>query len=55
LEVIRADNPHDVGGLTISQGVSVALFVAALLYFVVLYKFMPERSPYAVPEEPKAG
>jgi phosphatidylglycerol---prolipoprotein diacylglyceryl transferase len=50
LELIRADNPHDVAGLTVSQGVSVALFLAAIGYFLVLYKVMPERSPYAVKE-----
>lgn len=50
LELIRADNPHDVAGLTVSQGVSVALFVGAIGYFVVLYKFMPERSRFAVEE-----
>ncbi len=50
LELIRADNPHDVGGLTVSQGVSVALFAAAIGYFVILYKILPERSPHAVLE-----
>lgn len=52
LELIRADNPHDIAGLTISQGVSVGLFFGAIAYLVVLYKYMPERSPYAVEEIP---
>jgi len=50
LELIRADNPHDIAGLTISQSVGVALFVSAIVYFVILYKFLPERSPYATVE-----
>ncbi len=45
LEIIRADNPHDVGGLTISQSLSLAMSVGALVYLVVLFKAMPERSP----------
>ena len=44
LELIRADNPHDVGGLTISQSVSFAMLAAGLVYLVVLYKRLPERS-----------
>lgn len=50
-ELIRVDNPHDVGGLTISQFIGLVLFlfgIAALLY---LYKKLPERSPHAVPVE----
>ncbi|MCH7595221.1 MAG: prolipoprotein diacylglyceryl transferase [Planctomycetes bacterium] len=46
LELIRADNPHDVAGLTVSQSISLGLFVLALIYFAVLYRMMPERSPH---------
>jgi len=50
-ELIRVDNPHDVGGLTISQFIGLVLFLfgVAALYF--LYKKLPERSPYAVAVE----
>lgn len=53
LESIRADNPVDVAGLTISQSVSIAMFTGAVIALVVLYKFLPERSPLAVPFVPK--
>lgn len=43
-EIIRADNPHDVAGLTISQSISLALFLCGLVMLIVLYR-MPERSP----------
>lgn len=47
-ETIRIDNPHDTAGLTISQFVSVLLFLIGLsLYYA--FKKMPERSPLAVP------
>ncbi len=52
LEMIRADNPTDVGGLTISQFVSIAMLVGGIVWLIVLYKFMPERSPRAVALEP---
>lgn len=44
LELIRADNPHDVAGLTASQFVSLGMLVLGILYLIVLYKRMPERS-----------
>ena len=47
LEIIRTDNPHDVAGLTVSQFISVAMFAFAVAYLFIIYKFMPERSPYA--------
>ncbi len=47
-EIIRADNPQDVAGLTVSQSISVALFLLGIVYLLVLYKAMPERSPLAV-------
>ncbi len=48
-EMIRADNPHDTFGLTISQGISVACIPIALL-FMVLLRYLPERSRRAVAE-----
>ncbi len=48
-EILRADNPHDTLGLTISQGISVASIVFALL-FMVLLRFLPMRSPRAIAE-----
>ncbi len=53
LESIRADNPLDVAGLTISQSVSIIMFVGAVIALIVLYKCLPERSPLAVPFVPK--
>jgi len=55
LESIRVDNPHDTAGLTISQFVSLVMFVGGAAYLYVLYRFMPQRSPrvvaYIPPEE----
>ncbi len=53
LESIRADNPLDVGGLTISQSVSIVMFVGAVIAMLILYKCLPERSPLAVPFVPE--
>jgi phosphatidylglycerol:prolipoprotein diacylglycerol transferase len=50
LEVIRGDNPHDIGGLTISQSVSIGMFSFALVLMIVIYR-LPLRSPRAVPVE----
>jgi len=44
IEYIRADNPHDVGGLTISQFIVLGLLVIGGVYLYVLYKWLPERS-----------
>ncbi|MFQ5463326.1 MAG: prolipoprotein diacylglyceryl transferase [Phycisphaerae bacterium] len=52
LEIIRADNPHDVGGLTISQSLSLAMSVGALVYLVILFKALPERSPVIATMKP---
>jgi len=46
-EMIRVDNPHDVGGLTISQAISIGTLVAGLILMLVLIKFLPLRSPRA--------
>jgi len=51
LEMIRVDNPHDVGDLTISQFVSLIMFIVGLGALVVLYKWLPERSPALTREE----
>ncbi len=45
LELIRVDNPHDIGGLTASQFVSLSMLIVGIVYLIVLYKRMPERSP----------
>ncbi len=45
LELIRADNPHDAYGLTASQFVSLGMLIAGIVYLIVLYTRMPERSP----------
>ncbi|HOA75058.1 MAG TPA: prolipoprotein diacylglyceryl transferase [Phycisphaerae bacterium] len=42
-EAIRADNPHDTFGLTISQGVSIGVFVGAGLAWLAL-RALPQRS-----------
>ncbi len=44
-ELIRTDNPHDILGLTISQFVSVCMFLFGVAYLYVLYAKLPERSP----------
>jgi len=54
-ETIRADNPHDVAGLTISQIISASLFLLGIVYLLVLYKKMPERSPYALASQSEPG
>ena len=46
-EMIRVDNPHDVGGLTVSQFVSVSMLLVGAAYLHMLYRRMPERSPLA--------
>jgi phosphatidylglycerol:prolipoprotein diacylglycerol transferase len=53
-EIIRSDNPHDVVGLTISQFISVAIFTAATIYLIAIYR-MPARAtggPVARPGGP---
>ncbi|MBN1347321.1 MAG: prolipoprotein diacylglyceryl transferase [Phycisphaerae bacterium] len=57
LEWVRADNPIDSGGLTISQAISVGIVPMALVYMFIIYKFLPPQSPRAQiwtppPEEP---
>jgi len=55
LEVIRTDNPHDSFGVTISQAVSIGVVVFGILFLVVLYRYLPLRSPRAVPFVPPSG
>jgi phosphatidylglycerol---prolipoprotein diacylglyceryl transferase len=47
-EAIRIDNPHDTAFLTVSQFVSVVLFLCGATWMVVLQR-LPLRSPLAVP------
>ncbi|MCP4594291.1 MAG: hypothetical protein GY842_26480, partial [bacterium] len=52
LELVRVDNPHDVGGLTISQAFSIAVFACGVLWMLMTYRLLPLRSPHAVPWTP---
>ena len=45
METIRGDNPHDVAGLTVSQFISLVVFVAGLVYMLVLVRYLPPQSP----------
>lgn len=47
MEIIRTDNPVDTFGMTISQAVSLCMIAAGVVWMIVIYKFMPERSPAA--------
>jgi len=53
-EIIRIDNPHDTLGLTVSQALSAAIFLSALLAMLVLRK-MPLRSPKPAAPAPRAA
>ncbi|MHC4610114.1 MAG: prolipoprotein diacylglyceryl transferase [Planctomycetota bacterium] len=55
LELVRVDNPHDVGGLTISQAVSVGAFLFGVAFLYVVYSKMPLRSVRAVAYAPPAS
>lgn len=46
-EIIRADNPHDTAGLTISQFVSIVIFLTGAAYLFVTYRLLPRLSPCA--------
>ncbi|MBK8267854.1 MAG: prolipoprotein diacylglyceryl transferase [Planctomycetes bacterium] len=60
-EAVRQDNPLDIGGVTISQAVSIVTFLVGLGWMILMYR-LPMTSPRAVkfelpPEEtspPKA-
>lgn len=43
----------DAAGLTISKFVGVSMVVVGLVYLVILYKYLPERSPATVAVRPK--
>lgn len=51
LELIRADNPTDVGGLTISQFVSLSMLALGIASLIALYNYFPERSPHLEEQE----
>lgn len=53
LELLRADNPVDVGAFTISQAIAFSLSAAGLIGLLLLRGQAP-RSPRAVPFEPPA-
>ena len=44
-ELIRADSPRDVGGLTISQFLSLVVLLLGVVLLVLLVKVLPPRSP----------
>lgn len=44
-EMIRADNPRDTAGLTISQFISLSMMALGLAYMIVLFRRLPERAP----------
>ena len=43
-ELIRADSPRDVGGLTISQFLSLVVLLLGVVFLVLLVKILPPRS-----------
>ncbi len=49
IEILRADNPHDTFGLTVSQGISVFVIPLALIAMLLL-RLLPAKSPYAIAE-----
>lgn len=51
-EIVRGDNPHDTFGLTVSQAVSIAIFLIAAMAGLILLK-LPLRSVRAIPYIPK--
>jgi phosphatidylglycerol:prolipoprotein diacylglycerol transferase len=51
LEVLRADNPLDTGGFTISQAIAIAVVLCGIAGLIGLQYCSP-RSPYAVRWEP---
>jgi phosphatidylglycerol:prolipoprotein diacylglycerol transferase len=51
-ELIRADNPLDTLGLTISQAISLCTLFAGLLWMWIVYKRLPLMSLKAVPYVP---
>ncbi len=52
LEAIRQDNPLDVGGLTISQAISLGCFTAGVLWLWFVYTRLPMVSPRVAPFYP---
>jgi len=54
LEMIRQDNPLDVGGVTISQAISICTFSVGVLWLVIMHRlplYSPRAVPYVEPEE----
>ncbi len=59
-ELIRADNPLDVYGVTISQAISLCTLAAGLLWMWIVYTRLPMVSPRVAPfvppdDEPQPG
>lgn len=51
-EIIRVDNPQDMGGLTVSQMISLLLFLIGAAAMYAIFKMLPPRSPLAVNAAP---
>jgi len=51
-EIIRADNPHDTFGLTVSQAISIGILAVVAVAYLILRK-LPLRSPRAEASMPK--
>ncbi|MBI4719313.1 MAG: prolipoprotein diacylglyceryl transferase [Planctomycetes bacterium] len=49
-EMIRSDNPHDTVGLTISQFVSLAVFLGGAAFLWTLYRRPPEEAGGVLPK-----
>jgi len=49
LELIRQDNPLDVGGLTISQAISAGTFLTGVVWLWLMHAKMPLVSPRVAP------
>ena len=52
LELIRQDNPLDIGGVTISQAISIVTFTVGVIWLWIMYRLLPRISPRAVPYVP---
>jgi hypothetical protein len=48
-EIIRTDNPHDTAGLTISQFISLVIFLGGIALFMQLRRMPPRCSKSAIP------
>lgn len=54
-ESIRGDNPRDVGGLTVSQFISLVMILVGLAAILAIVRLLPARSPRAPGELAATG